>query len=382
MRRGWSTGNLEGRICHYTKRAWVSPTYHNCTPDHDHDCDGRHLNRDGYWTTLSTIRNAYCPKGYFPSSRATRCYHEINEGTVTGTGGTQATEAELEDKDPGFRERLRRNAARWYRRADPSHIPDPNWLVFPPKPHVQPRRDRVLAGVPAYISLNNVPKSCTPLEDPKPPSSPGRYDWRGCRLGVVERKEAGFIAITWPTRATPMIDTVSRWAGNRHRAVAAEKVVITAEDTHRGLNQTHTCFTETTDIAAAETTRGWAGDKGYAAPGRRLVDSRPVLEPRDPLVYPQDEECAIVFEAPGTYTVTVTIHWIGAQWQTSNLAALGLQDRTPDPLPWDSTLLGTRSTTSATLTVGVCEVRTLPTDRLPASPTAGQARSCIDGDNH
>ena len=86
---------------------------------------------------------------------------------------------------------------------------------------------------------------------------------------------------------------------------------------------------------------------------------------------PQTNDCAVIFQTAGTFDMTVTIHWYGWEWETSSV---------PDARPTKVNL----PPTSATLTVGVCEVHTIPTDRFPdpGPPKPGTARSCIAGDTH
>ena len=111
-----------------------------------------------------------------------------------------------------------------------------------------------------------------------------------------------------------------------------------------------------------------------SAPGIRIVDSRPIrpgYSEGNSLVYPQTDDCAVVYQAAGTYQTTVTIHWYGWEWETAPW---------PTPRPRKVTL----PTTSAVLEVGVCEVHTIPTDRLPepGPPKPGTPRSCVAGDTH
>ena len=230
--------------------------------------------------------------------------------------------------------------------------------------------------MPVYVWLDNVPKSCLPSESPFPSSTPQDGEWAGCQAEVVEGAEPVGNPVTypivWPTVDAPLEDKVARQAGNRHRAVAAEKIVVDLGD-----GTSHVCWTEDADIAAAESAldRRWMGNKGVAAPGLRFVDSRPDDRNRDAAVYPQDGDCAPVYKEPGTYVMTVTIHWRAWEWATGP---------TGTTLPREVTheLPAEHATTSASVTVGVCELHTIPTDRppKPGPPKAGTTRSCIAGD--
>lgn len=139
----------------------------------------------------------------------------------------------------------------------------------------------------------------------------------------------------------------------------------------------HTYWTEDADVAAAEATldRSWVGSKGVSAPDIRFVDSRPVNR-KDSGVYPQDDDCAVIYREPGTYTMTVTIHWRAWEWATSPWGSTPRREVT-DQLPPEN------ATTSASTEVGVCELHTIPTDRFPdpGPPPPGTARSRIAGDD-
>ena len=113
------------------------------------------------------------------------------------------------------------------------------------------------------------------------------------------------------------------------------------------------------------------------ASGGRHVSSRRCgrANRKDPAVYPQDADCAVVYKEPGTYTLTVTIHWRAWRWETGpwpNRPKLEVTDELPPE----------HATTSASVTVGVCELHTIPTHRppKPGPPKPGTPRSCIDGD--
>ena len=99
----------------------------------------------------------------------------------------------------------------------------------------------------------------------------------------------------------PLEDKVVR-QGARHRAVPVDRMEIDL-----GNGSTHTCWTEDADITTAEASldRGWVGNKGVSAPGIRFVDSRPVVHAKEDAVYPQDDDCAVIYKEPGTYTMTL-----------------------------------------------------------------------------
>ena len=232
-------------------------------------------------------------------------------------------------------------------------------------------------GIPTYIWLQNVASSCLPSEAPFPLSNPEEDEWRGCQAGLVNGRENGPYPIIWPTLDARLEDKVVRQSGTRHRAVAGEKIVVDLGD-----GTSHTCWTEAVDIAAAERAldRQWMGNKGVAAPGIRFVTSRPDDRSRDAAVYPQDADCAVVYKEPGTYTLTLTIHWRAWRWETGpwpNRPKLEVTDELPPE----------HATTSASIQVGVCELHTIPTHRppkpgppKPGPPKPGTARSCITGD--
>ena len=317
------------------------------------------------------------------------CYEEEDRGSITGGGGDQATVSDLESGPIGetLRDTTRSGAlggshgigqgARWYARGPATDIPDPNSLTFDPVIGTSPSRGYLWLA-PNYVWLENVRKSCLPRESPFPAANPGPRAWTGCEAGVVEGAEPVGNPITypiiWPTVDAPLEDKVVRQAGTRHRAVAAHKMEIDLESD--GIVD-HTCWTEDADVAAAEATldRSWVWSKGAAAPGLRFVHSRPDNR-RDSGVHPQDNDCAVLYREPGTYTMRVTIHWRAWEWETGPSGTTLPREVTRD-------LPDQHATTSASIEVGVCELHTIPTDRFPdpGPPPPGYARSCIAGDD-
>ena len=257
-----------------------------------------------YGTPDCLYRYRHCPSIYRPCRPRTQrepnaqrcrrpytwkgrsCYHEIDRGTITGGGGAQATQSELADGPPGetFGDLTlgglygtrhgRGNAARWYQSGPDQEVPEPVWLTFDPVIEMNPHRKYLRVGIPTYVWLNNVPSSCLPKQPPFPLPKPDPDDWQGCQAQMVDGREASY-QIIWPTKDTPLIDTVVRQAATRYKSVIAEKMVIDLESDG---TPDHTCWTEDDDVADAERrlNRGWIGDKGVSAPGIRSVASRPI----------------------------------------------------------------------------------------------------------